>query len=106
VDLIARYSNPPPTPVDLRKLLTETPDPAADQIQRPPRQFQRRLRAEDLAQLKADYLTGVPVIDLAKRYGIARQTVIERMRRIAVCLTIFDAWCRASRLSAFVTAIP
>lgn len=50
----------------------------------PPRQRQRRLRAEQLEQLKDDYLAGVPVSDLAERYGIARQTVIEHMRRLAV----------------------
>jgi len=32
----------------------------------------------------ADYVEGVEVIELARRYGIARQTVLEQMRREGV----------------------
>jgi hypothetical protein len=51
---------------------------------RPPRQHQRRLRPDELARLVADYVAGVEVIELARHYGIARQTVLQQMRREGV----------------------
>ena len=51
---------------------------------RPPRQHQRRIRPDELARLVGDYVAGVEVIELARRYGIARQTVLEQMRREGV----------------------
>jgi hypothetical protein len=85
VDLIGRYSNPPRTLVDLGKLVEGGWDAGPDEtFERPPRQHQRRLRADELEQLKDDYIVGVPMIELAERYGVARQTVIERMLRLAV----------------------
>jgi transposase-like protein len=48
---------------------------------RPPKQHQRRLEADELNRLVADYMSGVDVVELATRYGIARQTVFDHMRR-------------------------
>jgi len=85
VEVIGRYSNPPRTPVNLQRLLStaclESSDPTSE---RPPRQHQRRLRPEELSQLKSEYLSGVEVKQLAQRFGITRQTVIECMRREGV----------------------
>ena len=82
---MGRYSNPPRTPVDLQRLVStaclESSDPISE---RPPRQHQRRLRPDELTQLKSEYLSGVAVKQLAKRFGITRQTVIECMRREGV----------------------
>jgi hypothetical protein len=85
VEVIGHYSNPPRQPADLRKLLTATPvrDHEIPET-RPPRQHQRRLRPDELARLVADYLAGVEVIELARRYGMARQTVFDQMRREGV----------------------
>ena len=85
VEVIGRYSNPPSTPVDLHRLLTTIPpDKDLEVVDRPPRQHQRRLRPEELLSLTADYVEGVEVIELAKRYGITRQTVLVYMRRLGV----------------------
>ena len=85
VEVIGRYSNPPRTPVDLQRLLStaclESSDPTSE---RPPRQHQRRLRPGELSQLKSGYLSGVGVKELAQRFGITRQTVVECMRRAGV----------------------
>jgi hypothetical protein len=51
---------------------------------RQPRQHQRRLRQDELDHLVADYLSGVKVKELAERYRITRQTVLEHMRRQGV----------------------
>ena len=48
------------------------------------RQHQHRLRPEEQDRLVADYVVGVDVVELARRYGIARQTVLEQMRRQGV----------------------
>jgi hypothetical protein len=85
VEVIGRYSNPPHTPVDLQRLLStaclESPNPTSE---RPPRQHQRRLRPDELSQLKSEYLSGVEVKQLAQRFEITRQTVMECMRREGV----------------------
>lgn len=85
VEVIRRYSNPPRRPADLRKLLTAAPvrDHAMPET-RPPRQHQRRLRPDELARLVTDYVAGVEVMELVRRYGIARQTVFDQMRREGV----------------------
>ena len=47
-----------------------------------PRQHHRRLHSDELRRLVADYVAGVEVIELAKRYRVSRQTVFEHMRRL------------------------
>jgi len=82
VEVTTRYSNPPNRGSDLRKLLTVTP---VRQLKTPPecrtKQRQRRLRGEEVDQLTADYLAGIEAGILAERYGIARQTVFDHVRR-------------------------
>lgn len=56
----------------------ESLDPTSE---RPSEQHQRRLRPDERSQLKSEYLSGVEVKELAQRFGITRQTVIECMRR-------------------------
>ena len=85
MEVIGRYSNPLRTPVDLRKLNASTPPKAREKAETGPvKQRQRRLRSEEVENLKSDYLAGTPVLELTKRYGITRQTVLEHMRRLAV----------------------
>lgn len=76
------YSNPPLQPVDLGQRLVEVAKkrPAAAQ-NRPPKQHQRRLRPVELERLRADYLAGTKIADLARSFGISRQTVLAHMRR-------------------------
>jgi hypothetical protein len=90
VDLLGRYSNPLDGPIptllfeaaDLRALVQVTPVRQGPMIEnRQPRQHQRRLRQDELDHLVADYLSGVKVKELAERYGITRQTVLEHRRR-------------------------
>jgi Helix-turn-helix domain len=78
VEVTRRYSNPPCRGADLRRLLTATP---VRQPKTPPKQHQRRLRPNELEQLAADYLAGIEARTLAERYGIARQTVFDHVRR-------------------------
>ena len=85
MEVIGRYSNPLRQPADLRTLLTAAPVRRHEMHEtKPPRQHQRRLRPDELGRLVADYVAGVEVIELARRYGIARQTVLEQMRRQGV----------------------
>jgi hypothetical protein len=90
VDLLGRYSNPHDGPIptllfeaaDLRELLQVTPVRQGPTVEdRHPRQHQRRLRQDELDHLVADYLSGVKVKELAERYRITRQTVLEHVRR-------------------------
>lgn len=77
-----RYSNPPLQPVDLaQRVVADSKKRATSTEKRPPKQQQRRLSADDVDRLKADYLTGVKITDLASRFGIGRQTVLEHVRR-------------------------
>jgi predicted DNA-binding protein (UPF0251 family) len=82
VEVTTRYSNPPGRAFELRKLLTATPVRGSESHAEPsPRQRQRRLRPEELERLTAGYLAGIEVKVLAERFGIARQTVFDLMRR-------------------------
>lgn len=69
---------------DLRELLHVTPVGRAVVENHQPRQHQSRLRQRELDHLVADYLSGVKVKELAERYRITRQTVLEHMRRQSV----------------------
>ena len=93
MDLLGRYSNPLDGPIptllfeaaDLRELLHVTSVGRQAVVEnRRPRQHQRRLRQDELDHLVADYLSGVKVKELAERYRITRQTVLEHMRRQSV----------------------
>ena len=80
-----RYSNPPGRAADLRKLLAGTSVRQSKIPEtRPLRQYQRRLHPNELRHLVADYVSGVEVMELARRYRIARGTVVEHMRRQGV----------------------
>lgn len=52
--------------------------------ERPPRQHQRRLQADELKLLLADYAGGVEICEMARRYRINRRTVIRHVRRQGV----------------------
>jgi len=85
VDLVGRYSNPPCTPVDLRELTEMTPDGTLTKATGvAPKQRQHRLRPHELERLTADYRCGAAVNELAARYSINRDTVIDHMRRQGV----------------------
>ena len=93
MDLLGRYSNPLDGPIptlffeaaDLQELLHVTPVGRHAVVEnRQQRQHQRRLRQDELGHLVAEYLSEVKVKELAERYGITRQTVLERMRRLGV----------------------
>ena len=93
MDLLGRYSKPLEGPIptllfevaELRELLQLTPVGRGATVEdRQPRQHQRRLRQDELDHLVADYLSGVKVKELAERYRITRQTVLEHMRRQSV----------------------
>lgn len=82
---MGRYSNPPRTPVDLQRLLDANPgEPINPTPEGHRRQRQRRLRSSELSQLRSEYLSGVEVKQLAQRFGITRQTVVELMHREGV----------------------
>ena len=93
MDLLGRYSNPLDGPIptllfeaaELRERLQLTPVGRGATVEdRQPRQHQSRLRPDELDHLVADYLSGVKVKELAERYRITRQTVLEHMRRRSV----------------------
>ena len=85
MEVSGRYSNPPLQPVDLGQLLVGVAQiPATSAETLPPRQKQRRLRLDDLEQLRAAYLAGAAVADLAGRFGITRQTVLKHARRMGL----------------------
>ena len=44
------------------------------------KQGQHRLRPDDVEHLRVDYLAGMKVADLANRFGVARQAVLEHVR--------------------------
>jgi len=80
-----RYSNPPLQSVDLGERLLaylKIRDTRAEI--RPSKQHQRRLRPEDVERLSVDYLAGAKVTDLAQRFGITRQTVLDHVRRLGL----------------------
>lgn len=92
VEVIGRYSNPlealTPTPLHICDLgesdrgnaeRGQTSTPVVTQ-----KQHQTRLRSGQVDELVAAYRSGVAVDELAKRYGICRQTVSGIMRRKAV----------------------
>ena len=85
MEVSGRYSNPPPHAVDLRELRLAYRKSRATTVQtRPSKQQQRRLHPDDIEHLRAGYLGGVKVADLAERFGIARQTVLEHVRRLGL----------------------
>ena len=79
---MGRYSNPLHTPSDLRKLTEMTPDGTLREATgEAPKQRQHRLRERELEHPVADYRSGVAANELATRYDINRDTVLEHMRR-------------------------
>ena len=77
---MGRYSNQTEMTSELEELLNMTPEPGPV-IERREKQFHHRLRSEEIAQLIADYRSGVKVKELAVSYRINRDTVIEHVRR-------------------------
>ena len=85
MEVSGRYSNPPPQSVDLGQLPVAYPKKVAKSTEtRHSKQRQRRLRQEDVEQLRVDYSGGTKVNDIADRYGVARQTVLEHVRRMGL----------------------
>lgn len=62
----------------------------------PPQQQQRQVPAADEERLKADYLAGVKIVDLARRSDSTRQTVLEHVRPLALPPTPPEARPRRS----------
>jgi len=85
VEVSGRYSNPRPQSVDLGERLLAYPKIRGTRAEiRPSKQHQRRLRPEEVERLSVDYLAGAKVTDLAQRFGITRQTVLEHVRRLGL----------------------
>jgi DNA invertase Pin-like site-specific DNA recombinase len=77
---MGRYSNQGEMASDLQELLDITPEPAPI-VERKEKQFHHRLYPEEIQRLIADYRSGVKVKELAIRYQISRNTVIEHVKQ-------------------------
>jgi transposase-like protein len=81
VDLEKAYSNPADQVKRLRSLL-ELPRTAGSRApRRPAKQAHKRLDAEEVARLVAAHQAGAGVKELARRFGVHRQTVSDILRR-------------------------
>ena len=84
VELVKAYSNPADHVERLRSLL-DLPRAARPELpERPPKQAQRRLDAEGVAELVAAYAAGGRVKKLATQFGIHRDTVHNILKRQGV----------------------
>jgi transposase-like protein len=84
VEVMGRYSNQDEMASRLGELSVMDPEPTAPIVRKTPKQVQRRLDAEVVDRLVTDYQAGAKVRDLADRYGINRNTVLEHIRRAGV----------------------
>jgi hypothetical protein len=83
VEVLNVYSNFGRTATDLGKVLALKPDgppPRSDK----PHQRQHRLRSDQINQFQIDYLSGLALRELAKRYEINRDTVNDLARRLGL----------------------
>ncbi len=80
VEVMGRYSNQGEMASQLGELVQMTPEPGPV-VHRRAKQVHHRLRPSEIEQLITDYQSGVLVRQLAVRYGINRDTVIEHVRR-------------------------
>jgi hypothetical protein len=80
---MGRYSNRGEMASELQILLDMTPEPGPV-IERKEKQFHHRLYSEEIEQLIADYQAGAKVRDLADRYRVNRNTVIQHINRAGV----------------------
>jgi transposase-like protein len=80
-----RYSNPPHRAADLRKLVSSTPVRRTRKREdRTPKQPQRQLSSDEVAQLCTLYGAGEKVADLAPSLGICLDTLFQQLRRQGV----------------------
>ena len=85
MEVSGRYSNPPPTPVDLGKLnWPRSGKPRESTIWGRPHQAQRRLGEPDVDKLVEAYSGGATVLQLATRYQIQRTTVLALLEKKGV----------------------
>lgn len=75
MDLVVAYSNLPDHLERLRALLNLPQAATPNRSERPPKQAQKRLDPEGVAELVAAYAAGGKVKKLAAQFGIHRDTV-------------------------------
>lgn len=86
VELAGRYSNPKMQQV-LEALLSLKPSEDMDLLRKGikrAKQEQRRLKADEVAQLVHEYVAGTSMRVLAEQWKISRHTVSARIRRDGV----------------------
>jgi DNA-directed RNA polymerase specialized sigma24 family protein len=84
VDLVGVYLKPKAQVRALEALLRRLPEPTAPTRQSPDRRqlrHGRRLSESDVQELVQGYGEGITVVELAKRFGIGKQTVHKILRR-------------------------
>ena len=84
MDLVEAYSNLPDHVERLRALLTLPPATRSKRPARPPKQAQKRLDSNGVAELVAAYAAGGRVKKLATEFGIHRDTVHNILKREGV----------------------
>jgi DNA invertase Pin-like site-specific DNA recombinase len=84
VQLVKAYSNPADHVERLRSLVDLPRAARHSSPERPPRQAQRRLDADGVAELVAGYRAGGRVEKLAAEFGIHRDTVHKILKRQGV----------------------
>jgi hypothetical protein len=84
VEVMGRYSNSCEQGERLRELLEMAPSGPPKSISRTIKQVQRRLRPDEVGELITNYQAGIPINDLAARFGIHRHTVLEQVKRLGL----------------------
>jgi transcriptional regulator of aromatic amino acid metabolism len=84
VELVRLYSNPEAEADHLRRVRSAASTPRPAEGLRQPRQRQRRLSMTEVTMLIKAYERQDPVRELARRFGIHRQTVTALLRRHGV----------------------